>query len=287
MSGFAVRDGRTLHVESTGTGEPRVLLEAGLGGTRTQWALVAPALAAVTTVLAYDRAGLGRSDPAPGPRDHARMACDLDDLIGRTPVVLVGHSLGGAVAELYARTRPDRVAGLVLVDPSAPQQDVPLPGGPAFRLLKVLQPVSDALEAASDLVRLALARPSPAVRDVAASMPPDLRAQTLREAATRSAARAVRAEGAAQQRSLTALFELRRTTPLPDIPVTVLTAGERPKQFAELWDNLAASHRRLAASVPRGRHVVAARAGHLIPQERPDLVIEEILRVVREVRGAA
>jgi pimeloyl-ACP methyl ester carboxylesterase len=73
-----------------------------------------------TGVLLYDRAGLGRSDPGPEPRTSARMVAELRALLREAgidpPYVLVGHSLGGLNARLFACRHPDEVAGLVLVD---------------------------------------------------------------------------------------------------------------------------------------------------------------------------
>ncbi|WP_214318240.1 alpha/beta fold hydrolase [Nonomuraea sediminis] len=283
MSGYArTRDGRRLHYVTSGAGEPVVVLEAGLGATRTEWALVTPIVATRTAVLAYDRAGLGLSEPDRARRDHVRMAGDLLDLLRETgPCVLVGHSLGGALVERFARLHPERVAGLVLVDPSVPLEDVTLPRSPAYALARLLQPVGDALEAAGHLLRLATGRPTADTLRLAAYLPPDLRDQTLAELSARSALRATRAESAAQQRSLHELHELRGTAALPDVPITVITAGVRPAGYAELWASLADSHRGLVAGSPLGRHVVADGAGHLVPQDRPDLVAEEILRVVR------
>jgi pimeloyl-ACP methyl ester carboxylesterase len=65
---------------------------------------------------------MGYSDPAPGSRTPSDAIRDLERLLDgagiKSPVVLVGHSLGGFYAKLFAVTYPDRVAGLVLVDPS-------------------------------------------------------------------------------------------------------------------------------------------------------------------------
>ncbi len=113
-------DGRATAYATGGAGEPTVVFEAGLGGWMPDWQLVAPAVAGSSSVFVYDRPGYGWSDPATTPRDAATMVAELRDLLVATghepPYVLVGHSLGGTVMDLFARTHPDEVAGLVLVD---------------------------------------------------------------------------------------------------------------------------------------------------------------------------
>ena len=69
--------GHRLHVWTRGEGSPAVLLEAGVAASSLSWARVQPALATVTRVCAYDRAGLAWSDAASSPRTFARI---LDDL---------------------------------------------------------------------------------------------------------------------------------------------------------------------------------------------------------------
>ena len=104
---------------------------------------VFPALAESNRVCVYDRPGSmitttdaggtvalgeaarpGRSDPVPMPRDPAEVVTELHDLLSAadvpSPYVLVGHSLGGALNVLYARTYPDAVSGLVVVDSPLP-----------------------------------------------------------------------------------------------------------------------------------------------------------------------
>ena len=86
----------------------------------------APAVAKVTRVVAYDRAGLGWSEPSPYPRDAATMALELHTMLSnadiKAPYILVGYSLGGVVARQFAAEYPNEVAGLVMVDSAHEQQ---------------------------------------------------------------------------------------------------------------------------------------------------------------------
>jgi pimeloyl-ACP methyl ester carboxylesterase len=122
--------GRRLAITCAGSGRPAVMLESGLdigvGLPSAGWAPVQHAVAAVTHVCRYDRAGLGRSDPVPRPRTGAQMVEDLHSLLQaarvETPYVLVGHSMGGMVVRLYTHLHPEEVRGLVLVDSSHQDQ---------------------------------------------------------------------------------------------------------------------------------------------------------------------
>jgi pimeloyl-ACP methyl ester carboxylesterase len=86
------------------------------------WALVQPAVAHSARACTYDRAGLGFSDPPKGPRSPIAIVEDMHKLVHaaklQTPLVVVGHSLGGFNMKLYAAIYPEDVAALVLVDPS-------------------------------------------------------------------------------------------------------------------------------------------------------------------------
>ena len=119
---------RSLWLECVGEGEPTVVLESGLGGDHRTWERVQPALAAATRVCTYDRAGIGESDSANGSRTAGAAVDDLAALLTAAeiepPYVLVGFSFGGAIAQLYAATHPDEVAGIVLVESNHPLEAV-------------------------------------------------------------------------------------------------------------------------------------------------------------------
>ena len=105
--------------------KPLVVLEAGAFGFSADWAVVQSRLASRGFAsLAYDRAGLGLSDPAPAPRDGDAIGADLEALLAREaptgPLILTGHSMAGLHAHHFAVRHPGRVVGLVLVDATTP-----------------------------------------------------------------------------------------------------------------------------------------------------------------------
>ncbi|WP_426503056.1 alpha/beta hydrolase [Dactylosporangium sp. McL0621] len=116
--------GHRLHLSCTGSGSPTVVLEPGGGEMSSNLGWITPAVARDTRVCAYDRAGRGWSEPADTPQDATQIATDLHTLLQRGhipgPYVLAGHSFGGLYVLTFAARYPDDVAGMVLVDSTAP-----------------------------------------------------------------------------------------------------------------------------------------------------------------------
>ena len=105
-----------------GTGNPAVILESGFTGGLFPWGPIQTEVAKQTLVLSYERAGLGRSEPRPNPRNAKQIARELPALLAAKavapPYILVGHSAGGLFVRVFAHMYPKEVAGLVLVDPA-------------------------------------------------------------------------------------------------------------------------------------------------------------------------
>jgi pimeloyl-ACP methyl ester carboxylesterase len=112
---------------------PMVLLHA-LGERASDWAPVTPALAERYRVYALDLRGHGDTD-WPGDYSFQLMRADvigLLDHLGLRQVILVGHSMGAAVAYLVTIARPDLVARLIIEDAAPPfPRNRPVPGEPA------------------------------------------------------------------------------------------------------------------------------------------------------------
>lgn len=123
----AIEHGRRIHLFCLGAGSPTVILTAGLGDWVSTWSKVHAPIAQKTRTCAWDRAGFGYSDPSSAPQDASHTAKDLEDALKaariRGPYVLVGHSAGSYESLLFADKHPRQTRGMVLVDPSFPDQD--------------------------------------------------------------------------------------------------------------------------------------------------------------------
>ena len=130
---YVVGDHR-LHLNCEGTGGPTVVLFNGMGEFSASWARITDPVSTTTRVCAYDRAGQGWSDDVASPQDGETAAQDLHALLAAAgeqgPYVLVGHSIGGPYAMIYAATYPEQVAGMVLLDSSSPSQFTAVPAYP-------------------------------------------------------------------------------------------------------------------------------------------------------------
>lgn len=116
--------GYNLHLYCMGEGSPTVVIETGLTVQALSWKSVQTEMSAFARVCTYDRAGYGWSDVGVMPRTARQIAGELVTLLANAdiqpPYLLVGHSIGGTYMRYLAATRPELVAGVVLVDASPP-----------------------------------------------------------------------------------------------------------------------------------------------------------------------
>lgn len=121
--------GRRMRIVCMGpkdSGKPVIILEAGAFGFAADFGTVQDQLTAKgLRNCAYDRAGMGYSDPSPEPRDGVAIAQDLEALLAAAkvpaPYVMVGHSMGGLRLREFAGRNPGKVLGVVLVDAATPE----------------------------------------------------------------------------------------------------------------------------------------------------------------------
>jgi pimeloyl-ACP methyl ester carboxylesterase len=256
--------GHRLFVRLSGPdGAPVVVLEAGGGSFSGQWAWVGEALSGKYRVVAYDRAGLGWSEGAGRPKDAKSVAAELRALLDALnlspPYVLVGHSLGGLYLRVFAWEHPDRVAGVVLVDPADER---------IYDLLPALEPYQrrfqEKLAWAPWIARTGVLRFMPAPGAMKQLPRAEMRAarhllsdprhlQTFRRELAETLPGSESSKQAADARAF------------PGVPVIVLSAGEVPAALRPpdgFIEALHAAHAQLAAGAGCAEHRIVRGADH-------------------------
>lgn len=109
----------------SGAGRPAIVLLNGAGVTLDGWRGLFPAIERMGTVFAFNRFGLKGSDAPRLPQTGAVVLGSLRELLAYAgvdpPFVLVGHSLGGLYANLFARLYPQQVAAVLFVEATHPR----------------------------------------------------------------------------------------------------------------------------------------------------------------------
>ena len=233
--------GHKLRMQVAGSGNPTVVLEAGSSESLEAWSAVLPEVARFTRVVAYDRAGLGKSEIGPEPRSFTLYATELHTMLHRAgispPYVLVGHSLGAAHLRAFAHLFQDEVAGLVFVDPFNEQ------------IFRSISPKEKEEEIARQ------------------------------DAAAKNSSAGQQAEWAlGKGEALKDFPELRSFGRPPDVPMMLLIAG---RERGPYWVKaVLAEYGTWIAEASEGGLVVDPESRHHIQQDNPVLVISAIRRVV-------
>jgi pimeloyl-ACP methyl ester carboxylesterase len=268
-------DGRRLRHRVAGPADApvTVVLDAGLGMSSATWGCVVPLLRDRVRTVAYDRAGLGGSDPDPRPRTLDRLAGDLLallDALGEGPFVLVGHSWAGPIVRTAAaRADRERLRGLLLLDPTDERCDLFLSEKMAKRSIVTARWLPRL--ARTGLLRLA-GRFGPG-----RALPADARADHRRDDFSPAAARALAAE---LEGFVTEIHRLRADPPaIGDLPLTIVSGQVPGRGEGRDRPGVVAAHRASAAAAPRGRFVPAERSSHHALLDDPQLVADEILRL--------
>ncbi|MDF2627536.1 MAG: alpha/beta hydrolase [Symbiobacteriaceae bacterium] len=281
--------GHRIHLTDSGAGGPTVVVIHGAGESCFSWVHVAREVASFARVVTYDRPGLGGSDPGPGP-DATRSPAELHMLLAKAglpgPYVLVGHSLGGVIARLYAIRYPDEVAGMVLVDSTHEflkddrsfRQSFAVIGlllrvfrfCSAFGLPRFLGEVFGFFPMYPERRFFAQQVTRDEYRDWTGAVCRNLNGEAgLREFA---AAMPILEEASRQMQSGAGGPQF------GDMPLVVLTNPGNGEGWIEM-------QRELASRSANSIHRVSDRPGHNLQMVRPELVVEGIGHVVEQVRS--
>ena len=273
--------GYRVHLYCTGSGSPAVVIVGA--GFSFNWGLVQPEVAKFTQVCSYDHSGIGWSDS--GPKDSCSLRVTevhtaLKNAGINGPYVLVGHSLGGLVARVYAGQYPDEVAGMVFVDhahapqkrmlssngsPSADAKVSPPTAPPMRSSLSSTGPVSGGIESDPNFSKLS-------ARDR------ELHLWAIAQPRTQKAAETNHEIMPACIEAADAISK-EHPHPLGDKPlVDISTNAFRSPEYERLQTDL------LSLS-QNSKQMVAENSGHFIIIDRPDVVIDGTRQVVQSVRN--
>ena len=119
---FVYLRGKKQYVVVEGKGEPTVVFLTGKGRVQTDFRRVYERLQETNQIFSYDRAGIGQSELIRNDRTIDTMAFELNALLVKekikSPYILVGHSLGASIARCFVSMYPDKVSGMVFLDPA-------------------------------------------------------------------------------------------------------------------------------------------------------------------------
>jgi pimeloyl-ACP methyl ester carboxylesterase len=281
--------GLPMHIDCSGTGSPAVVMEAASSAPWSVWRKVQPELSQITQVCSYDRAGHGWSEPRKGARDAETIVRELHSLLDKAgvkrPFVLAGHSAGGLYVREYAREFPSDLAGVALIESSSPQQIDELPG---FRASYEEDKHDAKRELWEDRLRVwsgwerLLGQCKVSAKDFPGW-------------AGQYDAMACRTEYVDTDESELNYFEesskqAGRLMSFGRIPLLIITRdpnfreGMSQRGVAQIpvWEREQEGSKSLS---PLSWRVIARHSGHMIPLDRPDVIVAEITRLVDYLRG--
>lgn len=287
--------GYKLHLYSTGSGGPVVILDAGLGCISSDWCLVQPEIAKFAHVISYDRAGTGWSEKSPHPRTSGQIVEELHTLLQNAkipgPYILVGHSFGGQNIQLFAAKYPTEVAGIVLVDSAHEEQEKRLPPAPWDSSLKLLKNSGLVRFASTFGIHRLLTTIS--IKSLMPTLSESMQNTHLAISSTTKHCCTVNAEAASLHISNKQLAEVDWTA-IRDKPCFILTAGrmfegmtkfELPENFLQkyqvIWNELQTE---LASKFKNSRHLIAERSDHMIPWNQPELIVHAVKELSNETK---
>lgn len=294
---------RTINLVCLGQGSPTVVLTAGLGGWSQVWFRIQGPLSRKTRVCAWDPAGLGFSSASPEPQDAAHEIEDLEAALQEAhvegPYVMVAHSAGAFVALLFADQHRRTVAGMILVDPSIPDESaIRTRVAPKFAAFGDGAPKAAAerlRQCAAQLRSGALKSGTPAFDDCTAQpLPPAFSGLSERLAQLNAEPARLLTQASAimnvSQSGREAIDPQRR---YGDMPLIVLSSGQHPmppdlpagmrEQAADYFRALASGHDAYAALSTRGEKRLVRDSGHFIQFDNPAAVLAAIGRVLAEI----
>ena len=266
--------GYRVHLYCTGSGSPTVMVVGG--GFSFDWGLIQPAIAQTTRICTYDPAGTAWSDPFPAKTPGRAQTCaervdEIHHLLANAPFagpfVLVGYSIGGLFARLYAATYPNDVGAMVLID---------------HAFLDTGHPVTAPVSQNAQTTLPTIVSQTPIIMGIEddrnfMNLPPrnrELHAWAMSANSVRPTP-----QMAAECFDAVATATANRPQPLGNTPLIVIGTLNDSPQYAEL-------QRTLLSQSAKSIHMIAVNSTHMVIVDEPGVVIEAITEAIRQAIGA-
>lgn len=225
---------------------PSVVLINGGSGPIEGWHKTFHEIAEITTVMAYNRLGVGGSDKPSTPQHGIAIVTALRQLLQGVnvppPYILVGHSLGGLYANLFARQYPEEVAGVVLLESSHPLD------------LSINETQSGFIKGLNRVL------------GIFDSLSPHRKWNEVNYVEE-------------------TVKQLGVAGPFPEVPLFVVSGGKKPPMMPEHAMEIRSNNQlNLAKLSSQGKHIIASKSGHFPQFTEPDVVVATVLDCVHIVR---
>ncbi len=235
-------------VVKAGIGTPTVVFEAGLGNGKRTWGQVFGPISEMTRAIAYDRAGYGQSEPSNQPRDGLRIVMELRAMLQTEGIEPPYVLVGHSLGGTYMK----------LYAKTYPREVA------GMVLVDARHAEFSQRCRQFGVPRIFYELPEPLLAMFSPTSRLELEAAPL------------------------TLKQARRAGPFPEVPLIVLTqggaSGKWSSGLAKVWE---ASQRNLAKMSKLGRIKVCDDAGHNVHLDRPEVVVQAVLNVIRASRYVA
>ena len=269
-----------VHLYCTGSGSPAVVIVGA--GFSFNWGLVQPEVAKFSQVCSYDHSGIGWSDS--GPKDSCSLRVNevhtaLKNAGIKAPYVLVGHSLGGLVARVYAGQYPEEVAGMVFVDHAFAPGPLTLSGPPTIDA-KTLPPTAPPMPLSPSGGPVAIGIESDPNFSKLSDRDRELHLWAMAQSRNQ---KAMETNHEIMPGCVAAADAISKEHPylLGDKPLVDISTNEfRSPEYEKLQTDLLSLSR-------NSKETIAEKSGHFVIIDRPDVVIDGVRQVVQSVRNNA
>lgn len=233
---------KKLQVYTLGEGKNTIVFESGLGVDGSTWieSGIFDSIGKNNQVIAYNRQGYGLSTPPNDTRGIQSLVNDLHVIISKkaihNKVIIVSHSLGGAIARTYAVQHPDKVEGLLFIEPNTEN----------------FKQYSNMSQGHED------------------TLVDQFKNEKMIGAAMESA------------QLIENISFLKQLPTLPDIPTIVITSIKTDSEMTpENVEDWSLAHRALGNGITNFIQIKTNKSGHFVYLEEPNLVIENIRKLVK------